>query len=188
MTGRARGIVVMGVSGCGKSTVGAGLADALGGRFVDADDLHPPANVAKMAAGVPLDDADRAPWLARVAEVLAQGTSADGTPPGAAPGITVVACSALRRRYRDALRDGSGARLDFVHLVGDPALLERRITARTGHFMPPGLLLSQLAALEGLDPDERGVLVDIAPPPGSVVRAALEGLAALPHREDPPRA
>ncbi|OUE28127.1 Thermoresistant gluconokinase [Clavibacter michiganensis] len=187
MTGRAaaraRGIVVMGVSGCGKSTVGARLADALGGRFVDADDLHPPANVAKMAMGVPLDDADRRPWLARVAEALAEDARADG-----APRPTVVACSALRRRYRDALRDGSGARLDFVHLVGDPALLERRITARTGHFMPPGLLLSQLAVLEDLDPDERGVLVDIAPPPGSVVRAALDGLAALPHREDPSRA
>jgi len=185
MTGRAdapaRGIVVMGVSGCGKSTVGARLADALGGRFVDADDLHPPGNVAKMAAGAPLDDADREPWLARVAEVLATGATADAA-------VTVVACSALRRRYRDALRDGSGARLYFVHLVGDPALLERRITARTGHFMPPGLLLSQLAVLEELDPDERGVLVDIAPPPGSVVRAALEGLAALPDREDPPRA
>ncbi|OUE09660.1 Thermoresistant gluconokinase [Clavibacter michiganensis] len=176
---RTRAIVVMGVSGCGKTTVAGLLADALGGRFLDADDLHPAANVAKMARGVPLDDADRAPWLERVAEALALG----------GPGTTtVVACSALRRRYRDALRDGSGLDLELVHLAGGPDLLERRITSRTGHFMPPGLLASQLAALEPLDDDERGVMVDVAPPPAAVVRAALAGLEALPRREDPTRA
>jgi len=150
-----RGIVVMGVAGCGKSTVGGLLAARLGLQFVDADDLHPPSNVAKMSAGTPLTDDDRLPWLARVAEVLRGGD--DGAP-------TVVACSALRRSYRDALRDGAGGDVAFVHLHGASDLLARRIAARADHFMPPALLHSQLATLEPLGADETGVVVDVDRP------------------------
>ncbi|MFE5336073.1 gluconokinase [Isoptericola sp. NPDC056573] len=150
--GDVRGVVVMGVAGCGKSTVGWLLAARLGLQFVDADDLHPPSNVAKMSAGTPLTDDDRRPWLARVAEVLRGGD--DGAP-------AVVACSALRRSYRDILRAGAGGDVAFVHLHGDRDLLARRIAARADHFMPPALLDSQLATLEPLGSDETGVMVDV---------------------------
>jgi gluconokinase len=139
-------IVVMGPSGAGKTTVGEALAVDLGGRFVDADDLHPAENVHKMAAGIPLDDTDRGPWLAVVGRALA---SAEGT--------IVVACSALARRYRDAiLREAPGA--VFVELTVPRAELERRMRERT-HFMPVTLVGSQLQALEHLAPDEPGFAV-----------------------------
>lgn len=159
--GDVRGVVVMGVAGCGKSTVGGLLAARLGLQFVDADDLHPPSNVAKMSAGAPLTDDDRRPWLARVAEVLRAGGD-DGAP-------AVVACSALRRSYRDALRDGAGGDVAFVHLHGDRDLLARRIAARADHFMPPALLDSQLATLEPLAGDETGVVVDVDQAAGRAV-------------------
>ena len=127
-------VVVMGVSGAGKTTIGQALAAALGWPFVEADDLHPPANVAKMARGEPLDDADRAPWLEAVAARMR--ALDDG----------VVACSALRERYRDVLRVRPDVR--FVLLDVPPALLQQRLAARRGHFMPPSLLPSQLATLE----------------------------------------
>lgn len=139
-------IVVMGPSGSGKTAIGAALAVDFGVDFVDADDLHPAANVAKMESGTPLDDADRMPWLDRVGAALV-----------AAPGL-VVACSALARRYRDRIRAAApGVR--FVELRVSREELDRRMRSRQ-HFMPAALLDSQLATLEHLDPDEDGVAVD----------------------------
>lgn len=161
-------VVLMGVSGCGKSTVGALAAARCGAAFVDGDDLHPPGNVAKMAAGQPLDDDDRAPWLDRVGAVLA-----------AAERPLLVACSALRRRYRDRIRAAAGGPVLFVHLDGPRAVLAARLAGRQGHFMPPGLLDSQLATLEALGPDEAGVRVDISPPPEAVSAEVVRHVAAF---------
>lgn len=153
-------VVVMGVSGSGKSTVGWLLARRLDVAFVDADGLHPPANVAKMTAGEPLTDADRLPWLRAVAAELA-----------AAPAGAVVACSALRRRYRDVLRDGAPG-VTFVHLDGSRDVLAARLAARLDHFMPASLLDSQLATLEPLDADEAGVVLDVGEQPDRLAEAA----------------
>jgi gluconokinase len=161
-------IVVMGVSGSGKSTVGRALAAALRVPFVDGDDLQPAANVRKMASGTPLTDEDRAPWLARVGEVLA-----------GAPGV-VIACSALRRAYRDAIR-ATASDAVFVELDVDSGELEARMRARLHHYMPASLLPSQLATLEPLAPDEAGVAVDASGAPADVlvrVRAALSATHA----------
>ena len=155
----SRPVVVMGVSGSGKTTVGAALADALGLRFVDGDALHPAANVAKMAAGIPLDDADRAPWLDAVGAVLAAGP-------------VVVACSALKRAYRDRLR-AAAPDLELVFLDGSRELLASRMASRPGHFMPASLLDSQLATLEPPTVDEHSVTVDVAAPVAGIV-ASLE--------------
>ncbi|MEZ0448004.1 gluconokinase [Cellulomonas sp. ICMP 17802] len=160
-------LVVMGVSGCGKSTVGALLAQRLGVAFLDADSLHPPANLAKMAGGVPLTDADRWPWLRLVGAALA-----------AEPHGAVVACSALRRPYRDLLREAAPD-LRFVHLVGTRAQLAARMSSRDGHFMPVSLLDTQLATLEPLAPDEPGVELDCTLDPGSLVGAALREVVAV---------
>jgi gluconokinase len=131
-------VVLMGVCGCGKTTVGRALADELGWTFLDADDFHPEANVAKMAAGIPLDDDDRWPWLDRLRGELdrieARGEHA------------VVGCSALRQRYRDRL--SRGRELRWVYLKGDMATIAPRMSSRKGHFMPASLLESQFAALE----------------------------------------
>ncbi|WP_201263541.1 gluconokinase [Mycobacterium montefiorense] len=139
----------MGVSGSGKSTVGSALAQRLHASFVDADSLHPPANVAKMGAGQPLDDADRYPWLERVGEWLAG--QRDGG---------VVSCSALKRTYRDQLR-AHCPRVEFLYLRGSPDVISARLAARPDHFMPAELLRSQFDALEPLGADESGVAVDI---------------------------
>jgi gluconokinase len=155
-------VVVMGVTGSGKSTVGALLAEALGGRFTDADELHPPANREKMRAGIPLDDADRAPWLESVGAVLAEGG--------------VVACSALKRRYRDGLRRHA-AGVVFVHLAGDAALVADRLAGRTHAYMPASLLASQLDAFEPLQADEPSIVVDIGAPPAQLVARILNGLS-----------
>jgi gluconokinase len=141
----------MGVSGCGKSSVGEALAPRLGIPYVDGDDLHPPENVAKMRAGTPLTDDDRWPWLDRVAGVLR-----DSAP-------VIVGCSALKRAYRDRIRAGAGDAVTFVHLAGDRALIAARMGSRTGHYMPPSLLDSQFAALEPPGPDE-AITLDIALP------------------------
>ena len=160
-------IVVMGVSGCGKSSVGARLAQALGVDFVEGDLLHPPHNVALMAAGTPLTDADRAGWLASIGQHLAQ---AQATGQG-----LVVSCSALKRRYRDGLRAACPG-LRFVYLHGPAALLRQRMAARAGHYMPPSLLDSQLATLEPPGADEAALILDIGPPTDAVVAAALAEL------------
>ena len=165
-------IVVMGVSGSGKSTVAAALAAHLGGGYIDADDLHPPANVAKMSAGVPLTDEDRMPWLGLVGEAIAPGASAGR--------VTVVACSALRRIYRDALRAAASG-VFFVQLDADPALLSTRLRARPGHFMPASLLDSQLATLEPLGPDEAGIVVDAAAPLDEIVAVAAAAWQRRPR-------
>lgn len=158
-------VVVMGVSGAGKSTVAEALAHRLGRAYLDADDLHSPANRAKLSAGVPLDDADRAPWLDAV------GAWVDGHPPA------VIACSALRRRYRDRLRAGATP-LWFVHLDPPAALLAERLTDRQGHFMSAALLPDQLATLEPLAPDEAGVRVAGGPSVDDVVEAILAALTS----------
>ncbi|QBE67286.1 gluconokinase [Pseudoduganella lutea] len=143
----------MGVAGCGKSSVGAALAERLGVRYVEGDRYHSPENVAKMSAGVPLTDGDRLHWLASL-----QGEIRDAMARG--EGI-VVACSALKRRYRDLLREGVPG-LRFAHLAGTRELIEARMSARVGHYMPLSLLDSQFAALEPLQPDEAGIVLDIA--------------------------
>ena len=160
--------VVMGVSGCGKSVIGARLAAALGATFIDGDDLHPASNVAKMAAGTPLTDADRAPWLDQVGATL-----------GAAEGVTIIGCSALKRIYRDRIRAAAGGAVMFLHLAADKALIAGRMGARTGHFMPPALLDSQFAALEPPGPDEAALTIDIGPTAELVVADILTRLQ--PH-------
>jgi len=148
-------LVVMGVSGSGKSTVGAPLAARLGWDFQEGDDLHPAANIEKMAHGQPLTDADRAPWLAAVRawidRELAAGRSG------------VIACSALKRAYRDQLRDGR-PEVRFVYLKGDEALIRGRVEHRQGHFMHADLLDSQFQTLEPPTPDEHPIVVDIREP------------------------
>lgn len=161
-------VVVMGVSGCGKTTIGDLVARELGVPFLDGDSLHPVENVAKMAAGTPLTDDDRWPWLATVGAALAQ----------AGDGGLVLACSALRRVYRDAIREQAPDTV-FLHLHGTKEVLKARTEGRTGHFMPPALLDSQLATLEPLEADEAGFVVDIAAPVDDVVASALTYLAAV---------
>jgi len=147
-------VVVMGVSGSGKTTVGERLGAELGVPFVDGDALHPPANVAKMAAGVPLTDDDRAPWLRIIGETLA-ATGPEGV---------VVACSALKRSYRDLIRAEAPGTV-FAELDGPRELLAARMAARPEHFMPVSLLDSQLATLEPLQEDEVGVRFDVGATP-----------------------
>ena len=143
-------IVVMGVSGSGKSTVGAALAQRLRVPFADADDFHPPANIAKMTAGQPLDDDDRYPWLEAIGTWLAEHCDSGG----------VMSCSALRRKYRDQLRRHCQD-VEFLHLAGTPEVIGKRQASRPGHFMPASLLQSQFATLEPLDADERGIAIDV---------------------------
>ena len=160
-------LVVMGVSGCGKSSVGQQVAQALGLAFIEGDSLHPATNVALMAAGTPLTDADRAGWLAEIGGRLGQARAAG-------QGL-VVSCSALRRQYRDGLRAACPG-LQFVHLHGSAALLHQRMRARSGHYMPTSLLDSQLATLELPTADEPVITLDISPPTAQVVAMALARL------------
>ena len=161
---RVAAVVVMGVSGCGKSTVAHALAQARGARDLDADDLHSARSVARMRAGIALTDADRWPWLDRVGAALADR--------GAAPHGVVVACSALRRAYRDRLRAACPG-LRFVFLDGDPATIRQRLLGRTGHYMPSTLLDSQLATLEPPGAQEPDVLrLDLREPLAQLVAAA----------------
>lgn len=157
-------IVVMGVSGAGKSRIGRALADTLRLPFVEGDELHPPRNVALMAAGTPLTDEDRRDWL----DAIAARLSAAGAGGGA-----VVSCSALKRAYRDRLR-AAAPDVRFVHLHGAPELLRSRMQARAGHYMPPSLLQSQLDTLEAPQPDELAIPCDAADPP-EVLVARLAG-------------
>ena len=162
-------LVLMGVSGCGKTTVGKMLADCLGWRFLEGDELHPPANIAKMKSGTPLDDADRKPWLEAIAARIDQWRAQE------AQGI--VACSALKRAYRDILigdRDDVG----LVFMSGSQDLIAARLAARKGHFMPPGLLDSQFATLQPPGPDESPITIDIDAPAAELVTRILAALAA----------
>ncbi|MEV0536586.1 gluconokinase [Kitasatospora sp. NPDC050463] len=157
-------VVVMGVSGVGKTTVARLLADRLDLPYAEADDFHPPANIAKMSAGIPLDDADRAPWLRALGAWLGERAQA-GTG-------GVVTCSALKHHYRDTLRAACPGAF-FLHLSGGHELVGDRLAHRTGHFMPPSLLDSQYAALEPLGPDERGAVLDVGPIPEELVEMAV---------------
>lgn len=153
--------VVMGVSGSGKSVIGATLARELDIEFVEGDDLHPPDNVKRMAAGIPLTDDDRRGWLIAIAARLREARRA---------GVgLVVSCSALKRSYRDLLRSVGSADVRFVFLAGSPALIEERMAKRHGHFMPPSLLASQLAILEEPSPDEHAWVCDIRETPDTIV-------------------
>lgn len=162
-------IVVMGVAGSGKTTIATLLAERLGVDYAEADRFHSAENIAKMSAGTPLTDADRAPWLAAIRDWLS--AEAEAGRPG------VVTCSALKRAYRDVLRDARG-RVWFVHLTGSPEVLAERMTHRTGHFMPTSLLPSQLATLEPLADDEDGITIDVSATPPEIVDAVLSRLAA----------
>ncbi len=167
-------VVVMGVSGSGKSTVGAALAQRLRVPFADADDFHPPANIAKMSAGHALDDSDRHPWLDAVGAWL--GEHPDGG---------VMSCSALKRKYRDQLRHHApGVR--FLLLEGTREVIERRQASRPGHFMPSSLLTSQFATLEALAPDEDGVVIDVDQSVDAVVQGYVD-LMDHPAPESDPR-
>lgn len=162
--------VVMGVSGCGKSCVGALLAARLGIRFLEGDSYHAPASVEKMRAGTPLTDEDRAGWLARLAaEIGAAAAAGEGL---------VLSCSALKRRYRDRLRAADPA-LRFAHLAGARELVAQRMAARAGHYMPLALLESQFATLEALQDDEAGLLLDIRKSPAQLVEEIAEATKRL---------
>ena len=155
-------IVVMGVSGSGKSTVGAALAQRVRVPFADADDFHPPANIDKMTAGQALNDDDRYPWLEAIGEWLAAHCPDGG----------VMSCSALRRKYRDQLRRHCPETI-FLHLAGTPEVIGRRQASRPGHFMPASLLASQFETLEPLEPDERGVVIDVDQDIDAIVESYL---------------
>ena len=175
MTHTAPLLVVMGVSGSGKSTVGAALAQRLGIPFADADDFHPPANIAKMTAGEPLDDADRRPWLEAIGDWLADHATDGG----------VVSCSALKVAYRDQLRTHA-PRARFVHLAGSREVIARRQASRPGHFMPASLLDSQFATLEPLAPHEDGVVIDVEQSVDAIVQEYVDRADAAPSRPTRP--
>ena len=157
-------LVIMGVSGCGKSSVGAALSARIALPYRDGDDLHPEANVAKMRRGEPLTDEDRWPWLALVGQALAQDP-------------LIIGCSALKRRYRQRITETAGKPVTFVHLSGSRAVIEARMQARKGHLMPASLLDSQFAALEPPGPDENALTVDIDQPLAAIVDAIVTALA-----------
>jgi carbohydrate kinase (thermoresistant glucokinase family) len=161
-------VVIMGVAGCGKTTVAARLAERLGCAFQEGDALHPPENVAKMSAGTPLGDADRAPWLARIAACI-DGWRARGE-------AGIVTCSALKQAYRDIVV-GDRPEVRLVHLVGSRALIGDRLGARRGHFMPPALLDTQFATLEPPVPDARTLVIDVGPEPDALVETIVRWLA-----------
>ncbi len=150
--------ILMGVAGCGKTSIGEALAAHTGAAFLDGDALHPPGNIAKMSAGQPLTDEDRWPWLEKVGSALAEASSP-----------IIIGCSALKRVYRDRIRETAGGEVTFLHLAGTRELIEARMSARKGHFMPTALLDSQFAALEPPEADESAVTVDIAKPVPAIV-------------------
>lgn len=166
-------VVVMGVSGSGKTTVGGLLAERLGCAFQDGDDLHPPENVAKMKSGTPLTDADRLPWLQAIGRRIDTWREAGEA--------GVVTCSALKRAYRDIVA-GDRRQVALVYLKGPQALIHDRLMARTSHFMPVGLLDSQFATLQEPAEDERPIVVDIGPEPARIVGEIVRGLAERPSR------
>ncbi len=159
--------IVMGVSGSGKSTVGKLIAERLGAHYVEGDSFHPPENVEKMRHGHPLDDTDRAPWLAAMAAAIRDWNARGET--------VVLSCSALKRRYRDVLRTGGDVR--FIHFAGDKALVAKRLANRKGHYMPASLLDSQFAALEPPGPGE-AITVGIDGTPAEIAQRALNALSS----------
>src|SRR6478609_10693920 len=163
-------VVVMGVSGSGKSTFGAALAQRLGVPFEDGDVLNQPANIEKMSHGIPLDDHDRHPWLEAIGEWLASHDERGG----------VISSSALKRKYRDQLRHHAH-RVQFLHLHGSREVIAARQATRPGHFMPPSLLTSQFATLEPLAPDEHGLVVDVAQPVDVIVQEYVDRQVASSH-------
>lgn len=159
-------IVVMGVSGSGKSTVGEKLAIRASLEFHDADQFHPPANIAKMSSGTPLTDEDRVPWLTAMSDFIHERSKEGHVP--------VLACSALKKAYRDLLRGGKN-HITFVYLAGDFSLIEERMNARKDHFMPPGLLKSQFDTLE--EPDRlEAIRIDVSPDPDDIVESVMKEL------------
>lgn len=173
MKAAPRIIVLMGVSGCGKTTTGKRLATALGWPFRDADSFHPPANIAKMASGQPLDDHDRAPWLAAIAGWIDTQRASNES--------GIVSCSALKRRYRDVLI-GERPDVQLVYLMGSLALIGDRLSRRKGHFMPPALLRSQFEALEAPAADEQALAISIRLPPKRIVTEIISECALAPVR------
>ncbi|WP_245424710.1 gluconokinase [Shinella zoogloeoides] len=161
-------LVLMGVAGCGKTTVGTALAMRIDATYLDGDDLHPPANIAKMSRGEPLTDDDRWPWLTLVGQRLAEPDS-----------TLILGCSALKRSYRDHIRREAGAPVTFVHLSGSRDLIGARMATRAGHFMPTSLVDSQFAALELPENDEKAIIVDIDAP----LRSVVEQIAAAIRRD-----
>lgn len=176
--------IVCGPSGVGKSTIGVALARALGCQFEEGDRYHSEANVKKMAAKIPLDDADRAPWLQQLRdEVISRYLRSRGE-------SVVLACSALKRSYRNCLRAGGDKGcVHFLLLTGDATLISERMKSRSGHFMPPSLLASQLATLEPLDQaDEDGIVIDVTNPPEAVLAEAVHyAHGAVEKSEGTPR-
>nr|WP_298282626.1 gluconokinase [Acidocella sp.] len=166
-----RFIIVMGVSGCGKSTVAAMLAGRLGWDFIEGDALHTRENVEKMRQGIPLTDVDREPWLREIARLIAgwRGAGKSG----------IIACSALRRRYREIIADGAHD-VCFVYLRGNFELIESRLATRQGHYMPASLLGSQFETLEEPRPDEPSITIETGPPAGEVVAEVLKRLHFAP--------
>ena len=164
-------VILMGVSGCGKSTFGFFLQRELGYEFQDGDDLHPPINVAKMSRGIPLDDDDREPWLEAICEQV-KANLKDQIP-------IVIACSALKRRYRDILRLSSD-RLKFIHLMASQDAISKRIAQREGHYMPPDLLPSQFAALESTAAEADVTEIDVEQHLLDVERAVLDAVKVAP--------
>lgn len=160
-----RRIVIMGVAGCGKSTIGAALGVRIGAPYRDGDDLHPPENIEKMSRGEPLTDDDRWPWLEAVGRVLAT-----------AEGDMIIGCSALKRAYRDLIRREAGGPVLFVHLSGSRELIASRMASRSGHFMPTALLDSQFAALEPPADDEGALTVDLNKPVAEIVEDIASAL------------
>ncbi|MBT3163784.1 gluconokinase [Streptomyces sp. Vc74B-19] len=163
-------VVVMGVAGTGKTTIGPLLAARFGVPYAEGDDFHPQSNIAKMSAGTPLTDDDRWPWLDAIGDWAQQRAGLGG----------VVSCSALKRSYRDRLRAAAPG-VVFVHLSGDRALVEDRMSHRKGHFMPTALLDSQFATLQPLGQDEAGVAVDVTGSPEEITERAATALTSLPE-------
>lgn len=170
-------VVIMGVAGSGKTTLALELERRLGWPYAEADDFHPQANIDKMAAGTPLTDEDRSPWLAAIRDWLTEQARAGRS--------ALVTCSALTMAYRDVLRQAEG-RVRFVHLTAGPEVVARRLEQRRGHFMPPTLLPSQLATLEPLEPGEDGITLTVDVPPDVVAERAVEALSLVPVHGHPP--
>ncbi|MDQ0736692.1 gluconokinase [Arthrobacter agilis] len=167
MDGHPCHVIVMGISGSGKTTIATRLAEQLGWIFAEADDFHPAANIARMSSGTPLTDEDRRPWLESLRDWMTAQARAGRS--------TVVTCSALRRSYRDVLTQAEGS-VRFVHLLGDTGLILERMKTRSGHFMPESLLPSQVSTLEPLQPDEQGIRIENTGTPDAVTAAVIDRL------------